>query len=72
MESGRHSIIRKYIASAEWVPCQKESKATISESSHVSDPSFRKICIYVYDYAAKITHWTDHPAHQKVLILGEN
>ena len=37
-----------------------------------SDPSFSKKYIYVYDHAAQITHWTDHPVHEKVLILDKN
>ena len=35
-----------------------------------SNPSFYKKCIYVYDHAAYITHWTHHPVHEKVLIFG--
>ena len=37
-----------------------------------SDASFSKKHIYLYDHAAEITRWTDHPVHEEVLIFGKN
>ena len=56
------------------VPC-KESQATISQNSHVCSVmlhSAKSACVYVYDHVAQIIHLTDHPMHEKCLILGKS
>ena len=70
MESGRHSIyIWKEIPSG--FHTRKNPKQQYLKVVMFSDASFSKKYIYVYDQAASIIQWTDHPVHEKVLILGK-
>ena len=49
---------------------RKDPKQQYLKVVTYSDPSSSTKHIYVYDHAAWITHWTDHPVHEKVLKLG--
>ena len=51
---------------------RKNPKQQYLKVATFSNPSFSKKCIYVYDHATQITHWTDYPVHEKVLILGKS
>ena len=42
---------------------RKNSKQQYLKVVMFSDSSFSKKCIYVYDHAAQITCWADHPVH---------
>ena len=51
---------------------RKNSRQQYLKVVTFSDPSFSKECIYVNNHAVYVIHWTDHPVHEKVLILGKN